>query len=581
MTSSGSSSTTAAKVGVLSSRRSSRNWHWLALGLALLVWDPRATAHAPKGFAICALALVGAAWGAFRKAPLVLSRPLAAAGAWLAWSCLTLLWGSSGALPESSVGIAALLLALLGSATWSVAELRLALHKLAVFLGVSCSAWALYQYAAGARGNYVHGGMGNPNWLGMLLALTVLLSLSRRDALKSANGRLIPALSLTPQLAALYLVEARVAWVALFAALVFGALSIRTAFFRRTAPHLAWVCAVVAPLAAWGASPSSSGGWQEALAGRRFLWRSALEALSLHPSRLIGGFGAGSFPGAFLEGQGSLLSSLSDRSAARAFQAVQSAHSDWLQTLLEQGVVGWLCLVAWFWLALRAKREAWIPGEMTLVALMVCAIADAPLRQPAILALGLLVTAALGGDAFGHVPRLRRLPIWWFGLALLAVGTRVGAGRWLGERASTLAKEHPERRETELRRAVRLDPYSAQARLELAVTLLDSAQADASLEQAVRSEELAGSLGAELVRAKALSRLGRFAESRDALLEARRFSPGSFRVNLGLAAVELELGQLDLAEASLRRATSVLPGDPRLEPLREQLKRARQERELR
>ncbi|MEZ4233481.1 MAG: O-antigen ligase family protein [Polyangiaceae bacterium] len=553
----------------------------MLLALALLVWDPHATAQAPKAFAVCAVTLVGAAWCAFRRAPLVLPRALAAAGVWVAWSCLGLLWGSPSAVCGQGLAMAAFVLALLGRASWSIADLRLGLHGLATFLGVSTSGWALYQYLTGARGSYLHGGMGNPNWLGLLLVLTLLLGAPGPRALSSGRGRLKAALTLTPQLAVLYLAEARVAWVALCVAVVFAALRFRVASTQRLTPHLVWLCAVAAPVAAWGATPSGSGGWQEALAGRRFIWRSALEPLALHPLQALTGLGSGEFAGAFLEGQGALLAQLGERSAARAFQAVQSAHSDWVQALVEHGLIGWLALVAWFALALRSKPgQGWILGETAMVALMVCAIADAPLEQPAVLVLALLTTAALGGDAFGHLPRVRRFPLWWVALALLGVATRLSAGHWLSERAVSAAREHPERREAELQRAVSLDAYAAQAHFELAVALLDGGQPARSLEHADRSKRLTRSLGAELVRAKALSRLGRLRESRQALLDARLLSPGSFRVNLGLAAVELELGELDAADTSWSRAADVLPGDPRLQPLRERLKRARRALEL-
>ncbi len=551
--------------------------------MALLLWDPHATAQAPKALAVCALALVASAWTAFRKAPVVLSAPLAAAGAWVAWSCLTLLWGSPSALADRGLAIAALVVALSARATWSPDALREQLRKLAVFLGVSCAGWALYQYATGARGNYVHGTMGNPNWLGLLLAVTLLLSLPGRAALRGARGRWLTALIATPQLAALYVAHSRVAWVALGVATIFGVLRLRTAISQRVAPHLAWLCASAAPAAAWGATPGAGAGWERALEGRRFLWRCALEAISLHPASVLTGFGSGRFPGAFLEGQGALLSGLGERSAARTFQAVQSAHSDWLQSLVEHGAGGWLLLVAWFWFALRPKPPAqtWLLGEMTLVALMICAIADAPLQQPAVLVLALLTTAALGGDAFGHLPRVRRFPLWWLALALLAVVTRISAAHWLGERSIYSARQNPEHRAAELGRAVSLDPNSAQAHFELAVALVDSGRPALALDHAEQSRQLSPSLSCELVRAKALSRLGRLQEALGVLREARRFSPGSFRVNLGLAALELELRELDAAETSLRRATRVLPGDPRLEPLRQRLRRAQNERELR
>ncbi|MCA9645927.1 MAG: O-antigen ligase family protein [Polyangiaceae bacterium] len=557
------------------------------------MWDPAATALAPKALAVCVLALCGAAWCAFRGAPLVLPSPLGAAGLWVAWSCFSLLWGSPGALVGLSFNIAALVLALVARATWSNKELRQQLRKLAVFLGVSTAAWALYQYAGGARGSYIHGGLGNPNWLGLSLALTLLLSIPQRSALHSLRGRLAVALSLTPQLAALYLAQSRVAWVALVVALVVGLLRvslqrldptrIRAAKLGRLAPHLAWLCAMTAPLGAWGAAPSASGSWQAALAGRRFIWRSALEAMAQNPLKALTGFGSGRFSEAFLEGQGALLGELSERSAARAFQALQSAHSDWLQTFLEHGLIGWALMVAWLWLSLRAvgTGKIWIHGEMFLAALAVCAIADAPLLQPGILVLALLVTAAIGTDAFGRIPRLRRLPIWWLALGLLAVGTRLTAGHWLGERAATAAKAVPEERLSALARAVKLDPYSADTHFDFAVALLASDQPERSLEHAERSLQLSRSLGAELIRAKALSRLGRLKQAHVALLSARTISPGSFRVNLGLAAIELEQGEPGTAETSLNRAAAVLPGDSRIAPLRERIKQAKRDQELR
>jgi tetratricopeptide (TPR) repeat protein len=542
--------------------------------LASLAWDPSAEARAPKIALSVLLALFACGVLAYRREALELTGPLSWTAAWVLWCALSLTWGSLEGAEQVASLAAALCLGLSARTVFFRDELRRQLRLVGLVVGVAASLLATREWLLGARGSAVHGGMGNPNWLGLVLGPCVMLSASGWARLPR-RGRALVGIAIAVELGGLALAQSRTVWIACASAVVV------TLVWRRlpTRRHYALVALAfcVPLLGAVGAdAPAAGGDWLSAVAGRRWIWRVSLDAAW---SALPFGAGTGEFAGAFLRSQGALLATLDPGAAARTFQNASTAHSDWLETLLEHGLVGSVLLAGWL---AKSLSSTWTSGRAALITLVVTAIADSPLHQPAVVVLALLVAAASDEPPTARTTGFPRLPAWsWLLLvAGLGLAARISVGTWLGARSTTAAQDNPERRLEHLARARALDPYSAQVALEYGSALLDAGEPARSLEQTDASLRLSTSVAAYLLRAKALSVLGRKPEAVRDLTEALGLNPASFRVNLGLAALELEAGRLDSAERALGRARRVLPGDPRLEPLEEQIKSAVRAREL-
>lgn len=584
-------------------------WLWFPLGLALLAWDPAALASAPKLALLSVFALLSAGYVAYRRTPLQLSAPLGFALALIVFSSLSLLWGSAAGLRQQCVLIACGCIALAARSALSRAELRRQLVNLARFLGVGGASWAALQFVQGARGSFIHGGAGNPNWLGLLLALCLVLSLPSARELES-RWRWPLLLVLGLEATGLWLAQSRVAGVALGGGLIYFGL--RRLFPRGTR----WVVlgALLLPLAVpllggWIGSADqllsdAAPGWLNALNGRRWIWHATLDAWRAAPL----GVGSGGFGSAYLEAQGRLLAQLELGPAARAFQSPGSAHSDWLQCLLEQGPVGFGLMLAWFGSALRSSAAAperpraeppraepprglvgarrgapaWLQGEVALVVVLICALADTPLGQPGVVALTLLTTAALGPSFRRRIlARTVGARAWWGVLLLLGLTTREACAAWFAQRCASQAREAPGQRLELLRQAVALYPRDPDLQLEYGVALIDAGDAQHALDAAQHSLALSRSVSAELLRAKALSQVGESSSALQRLTDARQLSPGSFRMNFALAALNLSAGRLDPASKHLRDAELVLPADPSIALLRKRIELARQAQELR
>lgn len=554
-------------------------WLWLPVGLALLAWDPLALASAPKLTLLSLFALLSAGYAAYRRTPLQLSLPLGLGLATVAFSSLSLLWGSPAGLGQQCLLVACGSIALSARAGLSQAALRGQLVNLARFLGVGSAGWALWQFVSGARGSFVHGGAGNPNWLGLVLAVCLVLSLPSTKELQSrARWPLLGLLAL--ELTGLWLGQSRVAGFALGFGLVYFAL---LRFFPRGLYWVALSTALLPLLAGWLSQPhqlldAEAPSWLSALSARRWIWHATLDAWQAAPL----GVGSGDFGSAYLEAQGRMLAQLELRPAARAFQSPGSAHSDWLQCLLEQGPLGFALMLAWFGSALRPKAAGgWPRGEIALVVVLVCALADTPLSQPALVALALLISAAIGTN-LRTAMHLRKLGprAWWVLLLLLGLTTRAAAASWVAQRSASQARGAPAQRLELLTQAAQLDPRDADLQLQYGVALIDAGHSLRALDAALLSLSLSRSVSAELLRAKALSSLGEHREALLRLSEARQLSPGSFRINFALAALQLTAGQLDTARTRLKDAELVLPADPGIAVLRKRIEQAQQQRDL-
>src|SRR5262252_2578956 len=415
----------------------------IAAALALLVWDPAAPAADPKRAVTLLVAAVALA-SVRRRDPSPLQVPAAAPlfVAFVALGALSLAWAHGPGWTD--------LATLAGAALRPRAEAALLARATATVLGGGAALWTLLQAATGARGLDLHGGQGNPNWLGLVLAVTLPLSLSALlDARRGSRAERILALLVLPQIPALLLSQSRTAWVALAVAGAFTLADPRLPLKRNVAIALGLALGAAALLLV---APGSAA---RALGGRIWIWRIAARAAV---GALPLGDGLGTFPGRFLEQQGEALAGLPTAEAARRFVNATSAHDDWLETAVETGLPGLLLLAAAIGAGIAACRRAGARAEAaTLIAFAVAALADSPLRQPAVLAPVVLALAS-GPRTVTLSTRSRRgLPaVVAAGLLAAAALLPIAGSRWLGARLATRARDaDPNQKVALLSRAAR------------------------------------------------------------------------------------------------------------------------------
>jgi tetratricopeptide (TPR) repeat protein len=600
----------------------------IAAALAGVVRDPSAPAADAKralslvvALAACAIVLVRSpAARRFRLAPRAPHLALGAIGV----SAASALYGLPSGLLDLGTWVAGVALAVaigsLGRAH-AIATLR----TTALSLGGGASAIALAQAARGAAGMHLEGGQGNPNWLGLLLAVTLPLSLdalrAHVRALVRARARggdarhttlagtcavtAITAITATAQLAALYASHSRVAWLAALIALPIVFHRRETARARVVAVGVAVaLTAVVAAVAIArqerASSPvakASSGthasharvehdaeGSAEvahdaplgtALGGRLAIARtSALAAWTELPF----GAGLGRFGHVYLAAQGEQLASLPPREASRRFLNATTAHDEWLQVAVESGPLALGLLAAAFalaaWAQLRARYAA---GAASLVACAVCAVADSPLRQPAIVIVVALLFAALPSQREAAVTTSwrRRAPL-LVALAACGLALPVAARSYLAARLRTQALDAlPAARLPLLAKSARLDPGSGESALDLGLARLEADDPEGALSALRRSRALLANVGTSIAIGNAELARGKPELAEPAYLEALALHPGSLRAHADLAEALRQLGKLDEAESHARTALSISPGDARLRELVDRIHRDR------
>lgn len=572
-----------------------------AIAIAAVVWDPRAPAADAKRVLALLVAVIALAAGVARsKGARAVARPVTAFVAFVAWSGVTLAWGVPSGARDLGAWVAAAGIAL-AVASLPIAEARVLAERAALLAGSAAGAVALAQRLAGARGIFVHGGQGNANWLGLLLALTLpqaiwlALDVSRKPALRVA-GFVASCL----QLAGLALSHSRVAWGA--AAIAIGMLVIAFARALPTRPRAATLASAlvlalpIAVVTLRGGTPLPAPPKQAAAAiaegadvpaaiawsGRVWIWRSSLDAAA---SALPLGAGLGGFGHAYLDAQGKRLAGLDPKVASRRFLNATTAHSDWIEVLVDSGVVAVALLaVAVGWALLGAARERWLGGAGSIIAFAVCAAGDSPLRQPGIAVLLALVVAASAAASrsparFELPPRL--VPASRLGLLAAAALLLAGAtGGWLAARRLTAAKEAlPDDRAPLLASAARLDPKSGEIALETGLLELESGDAEGALGSLRRSRPLLANAGTDVAIGNALVLLERHEAALAAYEAALVRHPGSFRAHANIPSPLIALGRLDEAARHLAVASSLWPGHPRLPDMTERLRRARIDKE--
>lgn len=565
---------------------------WLAIvaGVvaASLVYDPSAAAAHPKrvaGLLVTLFAVVGVLAARSRGQRLFGGPTLSPAlSGWLAFvvvSGVSILWGKPAGLDDAMGWVAGAGVALAaGALPRRVA--RSAALSAGWWIGSVSAVAVLAQWMGGTRGIALHGGHGNGNWLGLVLAVTLPLS---AGLAKAAHDRRAPwwaaaVVGVGLQLPALLLASSRVAWVACAVSigvatwLAFPAATT----WRRVAGAFAVV--LVLSAASWTALRFESGTERQvggnattSIAGRKWIWNASLDA---GKTALPMGTGLGGFAHAYLDAQGTALAGLPVTEASRRFQNATTAHQEWIQALVETGPLG-LSLLA---LALGSamldairRRDASMTG--TWVALIVCCFGDSPLRQPAIVLLMGLCFAAQ-----------RRC--WWkrptpaLGATFVAssVLLAVGVAAWLACRWETAARDAlPGDQEAWLERAVQLDDRSGQAALSLGLLRLETGDARGALTMLAASRDRLANVGTDVAMGNAWMQLGEPAKAERSYERALRRHPGFFRAHANQVEALRAQGKLEEAEQHMAEARRLYPGHPKLAEMEEALRRARQDRE--
>ncbi|MBL8720068.1 MAG: O-antigen ligase family protein [Myxococcales bacterium] len=501
--------------------------------------------------------------------------------AWVGWSLTSIVVSPrAAAAPVAVLWVSAAALAL-GLSARGLSVARAVTIGAGTLLGVAVAGHVVVSFATGARGLFLEGAQGNPNWAGLVLATAVPIAI---EGLRRARGpsRLALGLGVAAMATSLGLTHARVAWVALaVAALVTLVASRRVGGARTRALSFAAVTLLVvigALLARTHAhvvatkkattTPTSTyeAPAELAISGRLSIARIGLSAARKHAPL---GAGLGGFSNAFLEAQGEALASLPPSKAARAFVAAETAHDDYVQVLVETGPLGLLLLVAAGLATLRAQKN---PGlRAAFVVLAVGALGDSPLRLPALVAMLALLVAATptraAPRAFGRTERLVVV-----GAAALALAFAVRAR--IADHLVARAELEPEHRVALLGRAVRVDPWSAEATLRLGLARLDAGDALVAVSVLRRARLLEVSVAGELALAGAWDAVGDRAAAEVATRRALGLHPGSFRGWLDLASLLRARGMLDDATRALEAARSILPHHPAIEVVRTEIAEA-------
>ncbi|MGZ3424672.1 MAG: tetratricopeptide repeat protein [Polyangiales bacterium] len=533
-----------------------------AIGVAS---DPNAPAGDPKrvlalffGAVAVATMLVSSRVRPMRPHP----AQLALLGA-IAVSALSWCWGTPRGALDLATWVAGAAIAMAVSSRGRLFAMRTA-RTVGVLLGGAVALHAFVGFFRGARGIAIDGGQGNANWLGLLLCVTLPLAI---DALRDRKWLAMGSIAL--QALALGASHARVAWVAGAIALVVIAVRSR----RGVAVAVASLVAIGA-FAARGTSlrptkkqPAITLPYEApaetAARGRLSIARTAWHATV---SALPFGAGLGRFPDAFRDAQSAELNGTPAKVAARTAVNATTAHDEPLQIATESGPIAAALLAIGFLLAVRGSRS-WRAGMASLLAAGVCALADDPLRKPAVVLVVAVVLAAL---PHGKIRRIRA-PAIAVAVAACALLLVPASRAWRSDRLVACAEVSPSLRASLLGSAVVIDRGSADAAFALALVRLESGDLERARSLLLHARALDDDASTSIALGDV--ELARFdlSAAEEAFRHAIARSPGSFRAHLGLAEVLRREGRLEDAAALAKVARTIRPFDVALTDLEERL----------
>ncbi len=581
----------------------------IAIALSALAWDPHAEAAHPKRALLLVVALAGLAWTATRKTKIESPAPSQSrarlfALAFVVVSALGALHGGGDVFALLTLLVVGVALALTAG-TLGRAEALSTLRIATLCISGIAGGITVISALAGARGFSLHGGQGNPNWLGLLLAVSIpiVADLAYAWHRRGPRARSVVAIGvLVLSSLALGLSHSRVAWIACGVGLVtmFFRQNPSASLLRRAALTLGVVSALVAlpnvplprrptststPAPAAHSSPLASPAHDEARSGevdaatslRGRLWIAKISvraAVSSFPF----GVGLGGYPDAYLREQGEALSTMSPKEASRRFLNATTAHDDFLQAAVTTGPLGLVCFAGAILAAIVAHlRSGTRAIAGALAAFAVCALGDSPMQQPALVALVALAFAALPAariaktdDATKHLVFSTRSHL---ALGLACALLLVPASRaWLGTRTRVAAESlEPEARLSKLGRAARIDPRSGENALALGLARLELGDADGALDALRRSLPLLPNVGTYVAIGNAELERARPDLAEAAYREALARDPGSRRAHADLAEALRRLTRLPEAEEHARIALQLGPGDARVRALVDQI----------
>ena len=546
----------------------------LALAGSVLIVDPQATAGATKGLAIALVAVVLSVYGALvtprkpRVNVVPLSQATLAGLLFLGLSALSLLWGTRAGLIDLALWISAMALAFALRGYALGLRLRILETTTAIVCGTS-ALWAIFERAFHREST---GGHGNPDWLGLTLALGLPIcvgNLLRKE-------RRVPATVLTLVVATgLYLSHSRTGWVAGSVA----SLAVLAAGRRNQvlAPRAA-SAALLAPSLTNHAGAFREAETARAWSGRLWIFERNAEVVRAHPVR---GVGLGRYGFGYLEAQGSALSKLSTPEASRHFINATTAHNDYMHIACESGLAAALAFV-WFLLrsALALFRQS-LRGSLgafgVIVAFSVCALGDSPLHLPApVLLLTLAVSLAKDrGPAWARLPtapaRILRSLVPAFAIFAAAISAGNYASTRLRTRAALAGSSAQPRL---LARATELD-LTGDAELELGLYLLaqggDAQNASAAERHLRTSSERLPNAGTFVALGNALAGQGKDTEAKAEYERAVALNPGSLKAHLNLAEIARRLGLRDFSKKHAEMARLIAPYHPKVLDLQDRL----------
>ena len=410
----------------------------------------------------------------------------------------------------------------------------------------------------------VHGGHGNPDWLGLVVACVLPLSLAGVRQ-RTGAARWFALVCTALAVAALALSGSRTSWIAVTVVLI-----IHAARGRATWRSAALVAAAFASASAFVVI-SGPHGWWRALAGRRALWAISGEvARAAFPV----GVGSGGFAHAFIEAQGQVLSNMSLDAASLQFVNPTSAHNDWLQALVEGGAPLATLLAVTFAVSVVRLDARWRPGAASLAVIAVSALGDTPLSQPAVVTI-LGLTLAATPDRPVRARWIHRATLVASFLAVVALLPRAGR-TWMATRVLTDARQSiGERRLAQLERAARIDSRHGEVLLELGLQQLARGQPRRALVSLERSRERLANVGTSVAIGNAHLELGQPQEALAAYDHALARHPALVRAHVNAGEVRRRVGRLREATAHLEAARELQPHHPTVVRLAERVRRDR------